>query len=57
MVRFQSRKIDDSESVFTLSQMMAGKKLLLLAPGKSLLRIGGTVCSRIGKIKSVCYHH
>lgn len=48
-VRFQSRKIDDSESVFTLSQMMAGKKLLLLAPGKSLLQHRGTVLSRIEK--------
>ena len=46
-VRFQSRKVDDSEAVFTLSKMTAGKKLLLLAPGKSLSRYRGTVLSRI----------
>ncbi len=34
--RYQSKKIDDSEAVSRIAQMIAGKTVLLLAPGKSL---------------------
>lgn len=34
--RFQSRKIDDRQSVERISQAIAGHKLLILAPGKTL---------------------
>ena len=35
--QFQSRKIDDSQAVSEISQWISGKKVLLLAPGKSLM--------------------
>lgn len=35
--QYQSRKIDDSSALTEISQAVAGKKLLLLAPGKSLI--------------------
>ena len=34
--QFQSRKIDDRESVQEISRMIQGRRILLLAPGKSL---------------------
>ena len=35
--QFQSRKIDDSQAVDQISKWISGKKVLLLAPGKSLV--------------------
>ena len=36
--QFQSRKIDDSKAVYEIAELIQGKKILLLAPGKSLVQ-------------------
>lgn len=49
--QYQSRKIDDSASVQTITGWIRGKKLLLLAPGKSLLSKYEEIMAFIGQEK------
>lgn len=49
--QYQSRKIDDSASVQTIIGWIRGKKLLLLAPGKSLLSKYEEIMAFIGQEK------
>ena len=47
--QFQSRKIDDSRAVADITQTVRGRKILLLAPGKSLLSKYDAIMDFIGR--------